>query len=149
MEDVDDEDHHVFERSSIEKMEMMLVKTLEWRLYSPTPYSYIQLIFANNSKLELLSINNNNKNELLAEKNLMMMNNIRELVIGGVLDYNLIISFTPTLIALSAIWCSLDLVADPMLSEHCLLHFMTLFNLQHHKVIYINSNFKLNSLSII
>lgn len=40
MEDLD----HLFEPSTIQRMEMMLLKALGWRLASTTSYSYLELL---------------------------------------------------------------------------------------------------------
>ena len=106
---------HVFDESSIERMEVTLLKALDWHLCCPTPYAYIHLLGLN------------------LESSLLMAN-ITELLVGAVLDHRLM-PFKPSLIALSTIWCSLDLL-PPITSQPSLSYFMRLFN-HPHKVDYI------------
>ncbi|XP_022143908.1 putative cyclin-D7-1 [Momordica charantia] len=111
MEEMD----HVFDGSSIERMEMILLKVLEWRLCSPTPYSYIQL-------LESM--------ELEAEVGgKFLMPNITQLLLGAVLDYNLV-DFRPSLLAVSAVWCCPDYFLPPITSQTRLSYITRMFN-QH------------------
>lgn len=117
----------MFDGSSIERMEMILLKVLEWRLCSPTPYSYIQL-------LESM--------ELEAEVGgKFLMPNITQLLLGAVLDYNLV-DFRPSLLAVSAVWCCLDYFLPPITSQTCLSYITRMFN-QHPEV---NNGTKLNVL---
>ncbi|CAK9319962.1 unnamed protein product [Citrullus colocynthis] len=115
MEDYMDD---VFEASCIERMEVILLEALDWHLCCPTSYHYIQLL---GLKLDC---------SIEEEANDILMVKITELVVGALLDHRLI-PFKPSLIALSSIWCSLDLLA-PITSQSSLSYFMTLFN-QHHK----------------
>ncbi|XP_023545107.1 putative cyclin-D7-1 [Cucurbita pepo subsp. pepo] len=101
---------HVFDESSIERMEVTLLKALDWHLCCPTPYAYIHLLGLN------------------LESSLLMAN-ITELLVGAVLDHRLM-PFKPSLIALSTIWCSLDLL-PPITSQPSLSYFMRLFNHPH------------------
>lgn len=119
MEDYMDD---VFEASCIERMEVILLEALDWHLCCPTSYHYIQLL---GLKLD---------SSIEEEANDVLMVKMTELVVGALLDYRLI-PFKPSLIALSSIWCSLDLLA-PITSQSSLSYFMTLFN-QHHKVNFI------------
>ncbi|XP_038880932.1 putative cyclin-D7-1 [Benincasa hispida] len=110
---------HVFDQSCIERMEMILLEALDWHLSCPTPYYYIQLL-----GLKLL------ESSIGEEADYVLMVKIKELLIGAVLDYRLI-PFKPSLIAISSIWCCLDLL-PPITSQSSLSYFMSLFD-QHHK----------------
>lgn len=58
---------NLFESAMIQRMELALLETLGWRLNSPTPYSYIELLQWNINplKLSLLQDFTSRVNELL------------------------------------------------------------------------------------
>ncbi|KAL0545116.1 hypothetical protein IC582_020258 [Cucumis melo] len=129
MEDCCMDHDHVFKPSCIERMEMILLEGLEWHLWYPTPYYYIQLL---GLKLECFSIEEAHQDqEEEANANDVLMVKIKEFVVGALLDYRAI-HFKPSLIALSSICCSLDLIPPIINSQSSISYFMGLFN-QHHK----------------
>ncbi|PQQ11146.1 hypothetical protein Pyn_16812 [Prunus yedoensis var. nudiflora] len=90
MEDVD----HLFEPSTIQRMEMMLLKALGWRLASTTSYSYLEL---------LTRIMDSLKPQLHQE----FIARVNKLLLGAISDSKLL-GFRPSVIAMSALRCSLD-----------------------------------------
>ncbi|KAM2045456.1 hypothetical protein ACFX1T_009644 [Malus domestica] len=90
MEDLD----HSFEPSTIQRMEMMVLNALGWRLASTTAYSY----------LELLEWILDSLKPQLHEK---LIGRLNKLLLGAISDSKLL-DFRPSVVAISALRCSLD-----------------------------------------
>ncbi|XP_034219105.1 putative cyclin-D7-1 [Prunus dulcis] len=103
MEDLD----HLFEPSTIQRMEMMLLKALGWRLASTTSYSYLEL---------LIRIMDSLKPQLHQE----FIARVNKLLLGAISDLKLL-GFRPSVITMSALRCSLDkLQTSTATSDACL-----------------------------
>ncbi|KAL6998351.1 hypothetical protein U1Q18_008475 [Sarracenia purpurea var. burkii] len=87
MEDLD----HSFQSGLIQRMELTLLKTLEWKLGSITPYSYIDLLMC-----DIESTNS----FLLGD----LTSRLTELLLDTLLDYEFL-GFRPAVIAISAVRC--------------------------------------------
>ncbi|PHT99357.1 hypothetical protein BC332_31700 [Capsicum chinense] len=82
---------NLFESAMIQRMELALLETLGWRLNSPTPYSYIELLQWNINPLKL---------SLLQD----FTSRVNELLLGILLDAKFL-EFRPCVIAQSAVTC--------------------------------------------
>ncbi|XP_030925183.1 putative cyclin-D7-1 [Quercus lobata] len=85
---------HSFHPSTIQQMELKLSEALGWRLGSTTAYSYVELLMWSTDSL---------KPHLHEE----FITRVTELLLGAISDSK-VLEFRPSVIAVSALWCSLD-----------------------------------------
>ncbi|XWS43745.1 hypothetical protein CRYUN_Cryun16bG0130200 [Craigia yunnanensis] len=112
MEDLE----HSFQSSTIQQMELMLLQALKWRLGSTTTYSYIELITSN-----IIHLKCNLQKELI--------NQVNKTLLKAILDFKLL-SYPPSVVAISALWCSLEELIPSSYNVH-LTNIMNLIN--HHE----------------
>ncbi|XP_050383210.1 putative cyclin-D7-1 [Argentina anserina] len=94
MEDLD----YSFDSSTIQQMEMMVLEALGWRLASTTAYSYLELM------LSLIDIDFGSFKPQIHEQLIARFNS---LLLGSISDSKLL-EFRPSVVAISALGCSLD-----------------------------------------
>ncbi|EEF30818.1 cyclin d, putative [Ricinus communis] len=95
MEDMD----HTFQSITIQRMELMLLQALGWRLGSTTVYSYVELM------MMMMVINNDFLKSHLRKD--LIVARVTELILGTILDCKFA-EFRPSIAAVSAIWCGLE-----------------------------------------
>ncbi|KAJ6331640.1 hypothetical protein OIU76_010096 [Salix suchowensis] len=117
MEDLD----HSFQPITIQRMELVLLRALGWRLSSTTAYSYVELL---TMKIDFL------KSYSCLQKDLVACR-VTELLLGAMQDCSLV-EFRPSIIAISALWCSLEEFV-PSKSDAHLAHIKGLLNALDHK----------------
>ncbi|KAL6133176.1 hypothetical protein ACLB2K_065413 [Fragaria x ananassa] len=94
MEDLD----YSFDSSTIQRMEMMVLEALGWRLASTTAYSYLELM------LSLVSLDPGSFKPQIQEQ---LISRFNSLLLGSISDSKLL-EFRPSVVAISALSCSLD-----------------------------------------
>ncbi|XVE61925.1 hypothetical protein DITRI_Ditri06bG0077300 [Diplodiscus trichospermus] len=112
MEDLE----HCFQSSSIQRMELMLLQALKWRLGSTTSYSYIELITSN-----VIYLKCNLQKELI--------NQVNQTLLKAILDFKLL-PYPPSVVAISALWCCLEELIPSSYNVH-LTNIMNLINQDH------------------
>ncbi|CAA3025998.1 cyclin-D7-1 [Olea europaea subsp. europaea] len=85
---------HSFSSSQIQRMELTLLKALGWRMDSPTPYSYIELLIRTIDTLNKTLVDN-------------LTARVTQLLLNTLLDSKFL-EFRPCVIAMSAIKCILE-----------------------------------------
>ncbi|OMO66368.1 hypothetical protein CCACVL1_21194 [Corchorus capsularis] len=118
MEDLD----HSFQSSTIQQMELMLLKALNWRLGSTTVYSYIELITSNN----IIHLKCNHQKDQL-------INQVTKILLRAILDSKLV-HYPPSIVAISALWCSLEELIPLSYTSH-LTNILKLINQDHEEKI--------------
>ncbi|XP_037491144.1 putative cyclin-D7-1 [Jatropha curcas] len=91
MEELD----HSFESITIQRMELMLLKALGWRLCSTTAYSYVELLMMN---IEV---------PLKPHLQKDFVDRVNQLLLEAILDCKLM-EYQPSIVAVSAVWCGLE-----------------------------------------
>ncbi|KAL2610586.1 hypothetical protein R1flu_029159 [Riccia fluitans] len=84
---------YYFEARTVQRMELLVLSTLDWRMSSITPFSYIDFFFA---KLEI-------DNTMLRS----LLNRVIDLLLGTLKDVHFL-AFRPSVIAAAAVLCALD-----------------------------------------
>ncbi|KAL3753771.1 hypothetical protein ACJRO7_001070 [Eucalyptus globulus] len=105
MEDLD----HSFQSSTIQRMELMLLQMLGWRLGPITAYSYVELLTCNSDFLT----------SHLQEQ---FITKVNDLLLHSLLDINFV-DFRPSVIAASAFQCGFDSVFT-LSSTVCLTNYI-------------------------
>ncbi|KAI9152807.1 hypothetical protein LWI28_001509 [Acer negundo] len=100
MDDLD----YSFQSNTIKRMELALLQTLGWRLACITTYSYVELLISN-----LDSTNSQLLDELTSR--------VTKLLLGSMLDVKLL-KYRPSVVAVSALWCTLDEQLIPSSYSH-------------------------------
>ncbi|KAI5584389.1 hypothetical protein POPTR_006G088300v4 [Populus trichocarpa] len=117
MEDLD----HSFQPITIQRMELVLLRALGWRLGSTTAYSYVELLMM---EIDFLKSYSYLQKDLVACR-------ITELLLGAMQDCSMV-GFRPSITAISALWCSLEEFV-PSKSDAHLAHIKGLLNALDHK----------------
>ncbi|KAF9679940.1 hypothetical protein SADUNF_Sadunf06G0068000 [Salix dunnii] len=112
---------HDIQPITIQRMELVLLRALGWRLSSTTAYSFVELL---TMKIDFL------KSYSCLQKDLVACR-VTELLLGALQDCSLV-EFRPSIIAISALWCSLDEFV-PSKSDAHLAHIKGLLNALDHK----------------
>ncbi|KAL3690405.1 hypothetical protein R1sor_016714 [Riccia sorocarpa] len=84
---------YYFEARTVQRMELLVLSTLDWRMSSITPFSYIDFFFA---KLEI-------DNSMLRS----LLHRVIGLLLGTLRDVHFL-AFRPSVIAAAAVLCTLD-----------------------------------------
>ncbi|XP_030450049.2 putative cyclin-D7-1 [Syzygium oleosum] len=105
MEDLD----HSFQPSTIQRMELMLLQMLGWRLVPITAYSYVELLTCNG-------------NFLTSHLHEQFITKVNDLLLHSLMDINFA-EFRPSVIAASAFQCGLDNVLT-LSSTVCLTNYI-------------------------
>ncbi|KAK3226334.1 hypothetical protein Dsin_006196 [Dipteronia sinensis] len=100
MDDLD----YSFQSNTIKRMELTLLHALGWRLACVTTYSYVELLISN-----LDSIDSQLFDELTTR--------VTKLLLGSMLDIKLL-KYRPSVVAVSALWCTLDDQLIPSSHSH-------------------------------
>ncbi|PON90832.1 Cyclin [Trema orientale] len=87
---------HLFEASTIQRMELKVLEALDWRLACNTPHSYVQLFIPN---LQYLTLDHLHQQHSIITQ-------LFYLLLGAISDTKLV-EFRPSVIAVSALWCCL------------------------------------------
>ncbi|KAF5747569.1 putative cyclin d [Tripterygium wilfordii] len=109
---------HSFETSTIQRMELSLLQELGWHMNSTTPYSYVEIM------LPTLDIGSSLTSQLHKDQ---LTNRVTELLLGALLDLKLM-EYQPSILAVSALWCSLEEYTPSNSNIHHLNNFTKLFN---------------------
>ncbi|XP_062167067.1 putative cyclin-D7-1 [Alnus glutinosa] len=104
---------HSFESNTIQWMELTLLKALGWRLSSTTAYSYMELLICSIDSLKPLQED--------------ITTRVTKLLLAAISDSRLL-EFRPSVVAVSALWCSLDEILIPSISNAYLPSITRLFN---------------------
>ncbi|XP_022748177.1 putative cyclin-D7-1 [Durio zibethinus] len=108
---------HSFRSSTIQQMELMLLQALKWRISSTTTYSYIELITSNIFYL---------KCHLQKE----LINQVNKTLLKAILDFKFL-HYPPSVVAISALCCSLEELNIPSSYNVHLTNIMNLINQNH------------------
>ncbi|KAM5560184.1 putative cyclin-D7-1 [Rosa sericea] len=87
-----------FDSITIQRMEIMVLEALGWRIASTTAYSYLELL------LSLINLDSRSFKPQIQEQLIAKFNN---LLLGAISDSKLL-EFRPSVVAISALSCSLD-----------------------------------------
>ncbi|PRQ43217.1 putative cyclin A2 [Rosa chinensis] len=87
-----------FDSITIQRMEIMVLEALGWRIASTTAYSYLELL------LSLINLDSRSFKPQIQEQLITKFNN---LLLGAISDSKLL-EFRPSVVAISALSCSLD-----------------------------------------
>ncbi|KAL2481568.1 putative cyclin-D7-1 [Abeliophyllum distichum] len=102
---------HSFSSSQIQRMELTLLKALGWRMDSPTPYSYIELLICTIDTLNKTLVDN-------------LTARVSQLLLNTLLDSKFL-EFRPCVVAMSAVRCILEDDLIPSTYNTSLDHFDT------------------------
>ncbi|KAK7390510.1 hypothetical protein VNO78_25817 [Psophocarpus tetragonolobus] len=103
-----------FQPKVILKMELILLKALGWRLNSVTSYSFVEML-----NVDFLEPH-------LYEK---LISQVTELLVQATLDQKML-EFKPSIIGISAFWCTLDQLFPPILDTY-IAYIIRIFSQSH------------------